>query len=71
MWPLMITNTTPIPDKYHKKSCILLPVNLFQLIYELTNIDVPLVDHQYNPHICSVSQTKLYSTAQKYIPYAF
>ena len=58
IFPLLSTNATSIPFKYHKKICILLLGNLFQLISNLPIIYLPLFGHQWNPLPCSMSQNK-------------
>ena len=69
--PLLGIKKISIPIEYHKTKCILLLGNLFQSIYKLASIDLRLVEHQCNLHLCSISQNKLYFTARKIIPIYF
>ena len=68
---LLRSNLTPIPVYYHNTNSILMLGDVLQSIYNLPRIDLYLVDHQCNPHPCSISQNKLYFTDWKCIPIDF
>ena len=68
---LLRSNLTPIPVYYHNTNSILMLGDVLQFIYNLPRIDLYLVDHQCNPHPCSISQNKLYFTDWKCIPIDF
>ena len=68
---LLSTDATPILAQCHKRSYIVLLGNVFQLMSKLTKNVLPLVDHQNNPHPCSISQKKRYLFTSEFIPMDF
>ena len=69
--PLLSTNATPVLIQNHKTTCIFLPGNLFQLISKQPSIDLILVDQQWKPYPCSISQNNIYCTTWKCISILF